>query len=187
VTVTLKSPWWERKVRARGQGTGAAAVDVPEASLRHAFDGRACAMGDLVIAAPRGSQPPAAPVVVAPARDDRPLSPTEPTARAEADSGSSAWVWTLTGSLLTGGGAVVFKFLGDKQYQELESTCAPTCSKSEVSDSGVKTSDALMVSLGITSGVLLITTIILGATGGDDDEQERAAHKPPGALLAGTF
>ena len=123
-------------------------------------------------ARPNDTPPPARPAGKYQSQPSDREQPPEP----EVEGGSSAWIWTLVGTAVTGGTAVGFRLLGDSQYDALNKKCAPACSDEEINNSGVKESDALMVGFGAASGALLITTVILAIVGGMEESEGLQSH-----------
>jgi hypothetical protein len=139
----------------------------------------------------------AAPVVPAidpnrPAAPEPPPTDTPPpAAKAESDLDTYAWI-ALAGAGAFGVTAAVLWFgVAEGQYDDLEDRCGQTgCSDSEISDSGVETTDTLTsvflglsIASGLTSGVLFA----LDATSDEEDDALALDAAPGGVVVRGRF
>jgi hypothetical protein len=138
-----------------------------------------------------------------PAQPPKPSEPPKtatPAVRHEQSLAPYAWV-ALASAGAFGIASGVFWIVGEGQYKDLNTSCAPGCSPQQIDGSGVKTSDLLTnVFLGaaavsaVTSGVLFA---IDAARSGEHDSLARRSEKggatlalhpgPTGVSLRGTF
>lgn len=131
------------------------------------------------------NQPPQpAPQAAEPAQP-KPAPPAE-------DNQLDTYAWIALAAAAASGvtAGVLYFAVADDQYGELESSCAPTCSPREISDSGIETTDTLAtvflglaIAGGVTSGVLFA----IGAGGEDEHDSLAIDAGPGGVALRGRF
>jgi tetratricopeptide (TPR) repeat protein len=110
--------------------------------------------------------------------------------RAPSTLDTYAWI-ALAGAGAFGATAGVLYFaVGEAQYSDLESDCAPRCSDSQISDSGIKTTDALTnVFLGLAIASGLTSGVLFAIHAGHEEEHDSLALDvgPGAAAVRGRF
>jgi tetratricopeptide (TPR) repeat protein len=96
-----------------------------------------------------------------------------PNAQVEEDGqGLSAWPFVAFGVACAAGVAATILWIdANATYDDLETTCAPTCTEAMVDESGVSTSQTLaQVFLGVGVAAAAAGVVLLVVGGDDDDE-----------------
>jgi tetratricopeptide (TPR) repeat protein len=116
--------------------------------------------------------------------------PATPVPAAESNLDTFAWIALAAAAASGVTAGVVYFAVGDNQYGDLESSCGTTCTEREISDSGIKTTDALtnvFVGLAVVSGLTSGVLFAVHASQGDEQDSLAIDAGPGGVALRGRF
>lgn len=165
VEIKLIGNWWTKKITAAFDAANSERTEVHASreQLVGAFDKRACIMGDLLIEGPAASEPTPELQPIA----QEPLAQTKPP---RGPFEGRLWTWVaLGGAGAFGVTALVFRLVGDNQFDDLHNDLDKQCPNGckdkvinkAIDDSGVKTTNFLTnLSLGL-SGACLAGAVVL--------------------------